>query len=79
MFLVVNNDTVYYTTVARGLNSDNLVSQFELQSNYNLHFRINTLDKSMNFFITFYGLNNVEKPFTRIALALNNPRRFICY
>ena len=52
------------------------VSEFELKSDYSIHFQTNALGKGMNTLILpCYRLNSITAilSFTRMALSLNNP------
>ena len=55
---------------------DTVVSEFDLQSHYYLHFQINTPGKGMESFISpaMGEIVPLMFFFTKIALALNKPR-----
>ena len=60
--------------MVKALDGGIVVSEFELQSRYYVHFRTNTLGKGMNPLILSAMGSSIK-----IALVLNNPRRLICY
>ena len=65
---------VLYVIEANILGYNILVSDFELQSRYYVHFRANTFGKGMKPLILPPSMGSS----TRTPLALNNPRRVIC-
>ena len=61
------------------MEGDIVVSNFELQSHYYVHFQTDTLEKNMTpptYSSSYKWLNGT---ITRMALALNNPKKFICH
>ena len=61
------------------LGCDTVVSEFELQSCYYVHFQINTLCKGMNPLIIPWVKEYHSCSSTGMDLALNNPRRLTCH
>ena len=59
--------------VAKMLDFNILVSEFELLSCYYVHFRTNTIGNGMNFLKLYYSYSSA-----RMALELNYPCRLIC-
>ena len=66
--------------VANVMDCDIVMSKFELQSCYNVHFRSNTLREGMKPLIP-QSIGKIVPilSFYKGGLALNNPRRLICY
>ena len=65
--------------VANVLDCDTVVSEFELHSCYDIHFRSNTLKKDMKPWFPQLWIKNSNGSSKRMALALENPQSLICH
>ena len=59
MFLIVHSFVKWKIVITKFLYCDVVVSKFELQSRYYVHFWTTALEKGMNLFILPYGDNSV--------------------